>query len=132
MASATLLTALAISPEERSESCEADETSREVWEISTAVDWIVSTSVATWPMPARRIAVAPSPSSLTTLRSRRSSASASAESWARSAASVARMRAIVCVSSAIERARITSIARLEDDEDGVQDDHAQAEVVVPA
>ena len=30
------------------------------WEISSAVDWIVSTSVATWPMPVRRIAAAPS------------------------------------------------------------------------
>ena len=56
MAEATLETAEAISSLERSVSTDAAETSREVWLISTAADWIVSTSVATWPMPLRRIA----------------------------------------------------------------------------
>ena len=79
VADATLPTALAISSLERSDSAEAEDTSREVWEISSAVDWIVSTSVATWPMPVRRIAAGPSASPAATLRSRRSSASARAD-----------------------------------------------------
>ena len=60
---ATMFTAPAISSDERSESTDAWETSPDVAEISRAVDWIVSTSVATWPMPVRSSAVAPSPAS---------------------------------------------------------------------
>ena len=50
---ATMFTAPAISSEERSESPTPGRPRRRWREISSAVDWIVSTSVATWPMPVR-------------------------------------------------------------------------------